>query len=287
MTWLSYIFASAATLALYDICKKHSAAGNRTFNVLLLTSTSGFLTVLATLAATGGLAPMFALAPREYVLLGVKSLVVSTSWALAYMALKTLPITVMAPIRATGPVWTTLAALAIYKEIPSAIQALGFALAFTGSFAFSLATRREGFTLHSKAIVLAIAATLAGSASALYDKFILNSLKIPPKAVLFWFMFAMSVIYAIAVAITRKSDKTRFEWRWTIPFVGVLLAMSDFCYFSALSSPEARISVISTIRRVSTVATFVIGGALFHEKNLLRKGIALAAIIAGVVLLAV
>ena len=76
-----------------------------------------------------------------------------------------------------------------------------------------------------------------------------------------------------------------FQWRWTIPLVGVLLAVSDACYFNAVSIPDAKISVLSMIRRSSVVLTFFLGGAVFHETNLLRKAAALAAILVGVMTL--
>ena len=39
------------------------------------------------------------------------------------------------------------------------------------------------------------------------------------------------------------------------------------------------------IRRSSVVLTFLLGGAVFHEANLRRKAVALAAILAGVAIL--
>lgn len=285
MTWLGYILCSAATLSLYDLCKKHSAERNRTFSVLLMTTATGFIAVAAAIAANGRIGEAIRLPPMQMLLLAVKSLIVATSWALAYWSLKTLPLTVMAPIRATGPIWTTLAALFIFSEIPTPVQAVGFLLAFGGSYAFSLATRREGFTLHTPSIVLAIGATLFGAASALYDKHLLHSLHMAPDAVLLWFMGGMTIIYSIACIVTRRIDATPLKWRWSIPAVGIFLALSDFCYFNAISSPEAKISILSTIRRASTIGTFLIGGAVFRETNLLRKGIALAAILIGVCLL--
>lgn len=285
-SWLGYILLSAATLSLYDICKKHSVAGNRAFTVLLITSATGFAAAALALIYAGSLARAIALPPRDMALLAAKSMIVGASWSFAYWALKTLPVTVMAPIRATGPIWTTLAAVFVFAEVPSVVQAIGFLLAFSGCIAFSLATRREGFSFRSPAIWLAILATLFGAGSALYDKLLLNSLSLEPAVVLFWFMGGMGVIYLVAVLVTARLDSTPFVWRWSIPAVGVLLAASDFLYFTAISSPEARISILSTIRRSSTIGTFLIGGALFREKNLLRKGLALVAILAGVILLA-
>ena len=287
MNWLGFIIASAVTLSLYDICKKHSAAANRTFPVLFLTTLAGFAAVTATLAASGSLQTALAIQSRDILLLVAKSCIVSASWSFAYLALKTLPVTVMAPIRATGPIWTTLAAMFLFAEIPTLIQAAGFFLAFSGCIAFSLATRREGYSVRSKAIVFALLATFFGAASALYDKLLINSLGIQAKVVLFWFMGVMTIIYGLGTLASTKLDKTPFVWRWTIPAVGILLALSDFLYFTAISSPEARISILSTIRRTSTIGTFLIGGAIFREMNLLRKGIALAAILIGVVLLCI
>ena len=70
-----------------------------------------------------------------------------------------------------------------------------------------------------------------------------------------------------------------------MPLVGVLLALSDACYFNAISVPDAQISILSLIRRSSIVITFFIGGAIFRESDIKRKAIALGAIILGVALL--
>ena len=285
MTWLGYIVTSAVTLAFYDICKKHSVTGNRPFLVLLITSATGFLATASVLASTGRLEAAVMLAPRDIALLAVKSMIVATSWSLAYYALRTLPVTIMAPIRATGPIWTTLAATMLFSEVPNLRQAAGFALAFTGFIVFSLAARREGLRLRDPSMVLAIGATLTGSASALYDKHLIASLHLPPDVVLLWFMGGMTLVYATACAITAKRDRTPFIWRWTIPAVGILLALSDFLYFTAINEPDARISILSTLRRTSTVLTFILGGAIFHEQNLWRKGLALIGLLTGVILL--
>jgi len=97
----------------------------------------------------------------------------------------------------------------------------------------------------------------------------------------------MCAIYGVAALLPRLRGARRqaFEWRWTIPLVGILLAASDACYFNAVSAPEARISVLSMVRRSSVVIAFLLGGAVFHEANLAGKAVALAAILAGVAVL--
>ena len=56
-------------------------------------------------------------------------------------------------------------------------------------------------------------------------------------------------------------------------------------YFTGLSFQGAPISAASLLRRFSVVITFFLGAKFFHETNLVRKAVALAAILAGVVLI--
>jgi transporter family protein len=208
------------------------------------------------------------------------------------MALKTLPITFAAPIRATGPLWTLIGAIIFFAEVPTPVQAVGMAMVIVGCLLFSRSAVEEGFDFaHSKAVLLAFAGTVLGSVSALYDKHLLKNLGIPTSTVLWWFLGGMCMIYVAATFVWSTGRRTSpekcspFAWRWTIPLVGILLAASDACYFNAISVPGAKISVLSMIRRASVVLTFFLGGAVFHEVNLPRKAFALAIVLAGVLLL--
>lgn len=284
MGWLGWILGSALLLSFYDLGKKASVRGNAVFPTLFCSTVSGWAAVTIVLVARGGFAPIFQVSGTTVALLLLKSCIVGASWTATYCALKTLPITSAAPIRATGPLWTLLGAILIFGELPTGVQAIGMACAFVGCWLFSLSAKHErnGFW-RNKAIAFAFLGTVLGSASALYDKRLLQQLGLPTGTVLWWFMGGMSVIYLFAAL---KSNKG-FCWRWTIPCVGILLAASDTCYFNAISQPDAKIAVLSLIRRSSVVLTFLLGGAIFHETNLLRKGLALLAILTGVLLLCV
>jgi len=282
--WLGWILASCVVLGLYDICKKASVRDNAVFPTLLGSTVSGWLAVTAFLFFRGEFAATLSLPSRHIALLLAKSVIVGASWTATYMALRTLPITCAAPIRATGPLWTLLGAIVLFAEVPTLVQAAGMAMVVAGCVLFSLSARHEGIDFrHNRAVWFAFLGTVLGSCSALYDKHLLKGLGIPTMTVLWWFLGGMCVIYAVAAVSSRR--KTTFSWRWTIPFVGVLLALSDACYFTAVAVPDARISVLSMIRRSSVLLTFCLGGAVFRETNLRRKAIALAAILAGVSIL--
>jgi transporter family protein len=123
--------------------------------------------------------------------------------------------------------------------------------------------------------------------SSLWDKFILQHCAIPVEKMQFWFQTGLIAVYAALFAGQRilQLKRERFEWRWTIPATGILLAAADWLYFHGLAIPDVPISVGSLLRRFSVVITFALGAIFFRERNLKRKGLALAAILAGVVLL--
>lgn len=287
--WLGWILASCVVLSLYDLCKKASVKDNAVFPTLLGSTAFGWIAVTSFLLFRGGFAAAVDIPPQHIALLLAKSCIVGASWTATYMALRTLPITFAAPIRATGPLWTLIGAVIVFSEIPTRMQAVGMAMVVVGCFLFSRSAAKEGIDFaHSKAVLFAFLGTALGSCSALYDRHLLKGLGIPTGTVLWWFMGGMCVIYLGATLIGRSplvARRSPFSFRWTIPLVGVLLAASDACYFNAISVPDAQISVLSMIRRASVVITFFLGGAVFHETNVGRKAVALAAILVGVIIL--
>ena len=288
--WTTWILTSAVFLALYDVAKKASVKGNAVLPVLLVSSACGLAAYLAGLAASGHMAEtVLATTPRAVVLAGVKTLIVSTSWVLTYCALRTLPITIATPIRASAPAVVLLVAVFLYGERPSPCQGVGMALVFAGYWAFSWAGRHEGIDfLRNKAVWCAVGGMCFSAASSLWDKYIFQLQGIPVEQMQFWFQIGLVAVYAMLFAANgvARIDRTPFAWRWSIPAVGVLLAFADWLYFHGLAIPGVPISVGSLMRRFSVVITFLLGAKFFHETNLRRKGLALAAIVVGIALMA-
>jgi drug/metabolite transporter (DMT)-like permease len=78
--------------------------------------------------------------------------------------------------------------------------------------------------------------------------------------------------------------RNEFQWRWSIPFIALALLLADYAYFSALRSPVALVSLVTSLRRGSTLVAFAGGIVLFHEKNWLKKTPAVLGVLAGIVL---
>lgn len=285
--WLLPVLASALALGFYDICKKHALRDNSVMPVLFLSTATGAAGFVGYLALTGQLAAAADAAPSEIGLAAVKVLLVGGSWIFSYYAIRELPITLASPVRSTAPLWTFLGGVLIFREQLTPTQIAAAAVIFAGYVVFSICGKLEGFPLRSRGMVLIIAGTLLGAASALYDKYLMNELKLPPHRVQLCFMTGLTALLGVSWLIRRFcfGHNHPFVWRWTIPAIGLVLVLADALYFHAVSLPGTRISLVSMLRRMSCVVSFGFGALCFGEKNLKRKLAALALFLIGVILL--
>ena len=291
MSWTAWILLSSFFLALYDLAKKASVRENAVLPVLLCSTCCGCAAFIAGLGVCGKLPEVLSSANGQALgLAAIKSVIVATSWVFTFYALRTLPITIATPIRASAPALVFIAAFFLYGEIPSWVQAVGMLAVFGGYFAFSWAGKHEGIDFfRNKAVWSAIAGAGFSALSSIWDKYVFQVAAAPVETVQFFFQIGLVCVYALILSGQRllKIPHDRFEFRFTIPFVGILLAMADWLYFKGLAVPDAPISVGSLLRRFSVVITFVLGARFFHETNLRRKALALAAILVGVILLCI
>jgi len=131
-----------------------------------------------------------------------------------------------------------------------------------------------------------IAGTLCGAVSGLYDKFLLGRAGFSAAAVQSWFtLYLPIVLLPLAVGWWRRWwPRQEFHWRWSIPLIALTLLIADFVYFDALRNPAALVSLVSSLRRGSTLVAFAGSIWLFHETHGLRKLPAALGIVAGIIL---
>jgi len=294
--WGIWGVVSAILLGLYDVLKKWSLNGNAVLPTLLVAVSTSAVLFIPVLIGSHYFPEFFSsvhlyarpVSFNEHLLIFIKSIIVVSSWILAFFAVKNLPITIVAPIRATAPLWTLIGALLIFSEKLNSMQWLGLLITLIFFFLFSTTGKLEGIIFSkNKWIFFIVGATLLGSASALYDKFIIRA--IDRVAVQAWFsVYQMLIMLPVTAFLwyPKRKKYTPFQWRWTIPLIGFTLVLTDYFYFYALTFPDALISVLSGIRRSGVVIAFAIGAILFKDRNVGRKTLFLIGIIVGVLLMA-
>jgi transporter family protein len=298
MSWTVLAFVSAMLLGCYDIAKKASVKDNAVPAVLLVNVLTagllwlgpiGYSLVISqsgdTPASPHAFQQLIQVSPREHGLLLIKSVLVGCSWMCAFFALKHLPLSIAAPIRATSPLWTIVMAVAVMGERPAPLQWLGIAIVVIAFFAFSRVGVREGIHFHrDRWVSLMMFATLLGAISSLYDKYLLQQLAIPPTTVQAWFsVYLVPVMLPLAIRWYVRERKTvPFEWRPTIPLIAITLLAADYAYFVAVADPDALLSVISPVRRSAVVIPFLFGVVYCKEQNWHLKAACIIANLAGV-----
>ena len=297
MTWLVLSILSAIFLGLYDVAKKASVDDNAVVVVLFACSLTG-LGLVAPAFVLSQISPFWALKLGVYVaplsllahaLVLLKAGIVTLSWVLTFFALKALPISLAAPIRASAPLFTLIGAIILFGERPTLQQWLGIAVTLAAYFGFSVIGRAEGIHFgKNRWVWMLFAGTLVGAVSGLYDKQLLQSARLPAVAMQFWFTFYNSVLQGLIVGTLWLPSRSRgapFHWRWSIVAVAALLLLADALYFRALAIPGALVSVVATVRRTNVVISFAIGGLAFRERYRSRKALALVGVLVGLFLL--
>lgn len=286
--WMLPILLSALALGFYDLCKKHAVNNNSVMPVLFFATLCGSLFFVAATVLTGGIGAVCC-SLRDWLLIMAKAVLVSASWVCVYYAMRELPISIAAPIRASAPLWTFFGALLLFGERPSPLQGLGMLVIFSSYYYFSVIGKMEGIGLiRHRGMHLIALGTVLGACSALYDKYLLGVLRIPGGTVQFWFSVDLVLVLGAAYAIRKRCFKkgVTFTWRWSIPITGILLIVADFLYFHAVAIPDTQIAILSLVRRCNCIVSFAVGCWYFRDANVRHKAMALTLILVGVILLA-
>ncbi len=309
--WLSCL--SALLLGLYDLAKKKAVDGQDVLATLCGTTmaAASFTVPVIVLSwfAPGTAASLHVYLHQQpwsaHALLLCKSGIVGLSWLFSYSALKHLPVTVASPLRATGPFFTVLGAILLFGERPNAMQGAGIACILAAYFAYSLqalrakaqARRASGMTSTPSTtpwMAIMLLAAMTGAVSAGFDKYLLQTQKLPQLFVLCYFLPYLALLYGgsfLAITTFRKFKPhlnpsvgglrlTPVMWA-----VGGLLVLADLFYFAALADTHAKLAVVSAIRRSNVLIAFAGGLLLFREKHWFRKLPPLIGILIGLALL--
>ncbi len=294
MHWITASLIAAFFLGCYELFTKLAVRENAVLPVLFFSTVCNAVIWTALMlfdALQPGLLPaglhVEALTVAQHGQLALKSVIVASSWVCTYFAVKHLPMSLASPIRATGPIWILCGALLVLAERPTWLEIAGVATTIASFVGLSLAGREEGIHFHrNKWVFWLLGGTLLGACSALYDRFLLGRVGYSAATVQAWFSVYLAVVF-LPVVIGWKLrwwPRNVFHWRWSIILLALALLVSDYIYFTALRDPGALISLVSSIRRASTLVAFTGGLVFFGEKNGRKKLPAVLGVLAGIVM---
>jgi drug/metabolite transporter (DMT)-like permease len=140
----------------------------------------------------------------------------------------------------------------------------------------------------SKEYRYVIAALLLFTATSILDKLLLNKYNLPPVEFMPFQQFFFAIIFGIIYLYRRKDGLAvinKLDKNVILLIVIVAILTIGYRYTQILSTKIAPVSLVLAVKRTSVFFAAIIGGKLFDEKNLVKKAIAAAIIIAGSLLL--
>lgn len=295
MTWIALGLLAGLVLGTYDFLTKLALKEKTVLEVVFWSSTLGALLWVPFFyvpsewksALRGfGLVPD-QLGLNEQIALLPKSVMMVVTWILSYYSVKSLPLSISAGVRASGPLWTALGAVFLLSETLNWWQWLGLAVSMASYYLFSLIGRREGISFHRNLWVLCmLAATLLSSANALYDKHILANLHMSLAGVQAYSAIQRGSIALLVLPWLYRDleGSSLFRRNWAVPAIACCYILAEYIYLSALQIDGAQISIISVLRRTNLVMVFLLSALFFAERYIRQKIIAISGVLLGILL---
>ena len=294
MNWIVATLLSALFLGLYDLCTKHAVRENAVLPVLFfstLTGASVWLGLLLAQAVHPGMLPAALVTDpltwKQHLQLLLKSTIVAVSWLGTFLALKHLPLSLGAPVRAMSPALTLFGAILLLGERPTWLEMVGITTTLGSFVGLSLVGRREGVHFRrNRWFWFLLGGMLFGAVSSLYDRYLLDTLRFSVPTVQCWVSIYLVLLFTpLALAWKwRLWKRDTFHWRWSVPCIALALLVADYAYFWALGNPDGLVSLVMSLRRASTLVAFGGGLLFFGELNGWRKLPAVLGILVGIAL---
>ncbi|HMQ68455.1 MAG TPA: EamA family transporter [Ignavibacteria bacterium] len=228
------------------------------------------------------------------VLIG-KSIINAAAFLCIMTALKNLEISRALPILAASPMTVALLAFIFLGESLSLTEVMGMLLIVSGTYILEL-KKSENISapfrvfIDSKYHRIILIALGLMTLSAILDKLLLTSFKLPPLTFLVlqnYFFLIIFLLFRIFNGFRNKNEKLFSGVSKEILLIIIFIAIATIGYrWTQIEATRlGPVGLVIAIKRLSVLFAVVIGAKLFNEENYLKKVIATITIVAGALLI--
>ena len=282
-TLISAILTSAATLAQKKtLMKEHATEFSTILAILTLLISLPFILII----------DYSKLQLTPIIIIFFTSIFGAIGFLLIMKSIRHMKITESLPLLALEPGITAILAFIFLKEALSLSQVIGIASLVIGIYILETRAARNILSpfkaiKKSKYIYYVIIALFIYSITSVFDRLVLFKYDMQPEAyIVFVHIFLAMHFIVISSAFYNGIKDVKHGLKKTGWWI-FLIALLTLGY--RLSQAEAikiaPVALVLSIKRISILFTVIIGGELFHEKNLFKKIIATSIIIAGALLI--
>ena len=197
------------------------------------------------------------------------------------------------PLLVLTPILTAAACLFFLGERLSAKETAGMMITLAGTYFLQLAPGAgiaEPFKIFRKSdgYKYILAALLLFTVTSVLDKAVLKNFKVsPPAFMAFYHIFLAGITGVIFFLSGHKARELKATFSESGKLLLLLAVFTVIYRWTQIEAVKlAPVALVLSIKRTSVFFGAVIGGRLFHEHGLWRKGFATAVMLAGTFLLA-
>jgi drug/metabolite transporter (DMT)-like permease len=211
----------------------------------------------------------------------------------SFWALKSSPISEIAPLSSITPIFTAILAIFLLKEVPTLPKIIGIIIIVIGTYFLNISQVKNGILapvkklFQSRGVQLYFFANLLWSITPVLQKnAILNTI---PKTPMFASLvdFSVIVILLLPFAIQRirikKINIKRYFWIFLL--LGFFSALSQYAAYTAFSLTY--VGYANATFKFSSVFMIFLGFIFFKEKNIKEKLLGAAIMLIGAVIVAI
>ena len=222
-----------------------------------------------------------------------KSVIGVLAFLCVMISLKNLEISNALPLLALTPGFVAVFAFFILGESLKSVEVIGLVLLIVGTFILESKNIKEfvlpfNVFLKSKYHRFVIFALLLFTASSIMDKLLLIKLNLTPISITAFQHIYFAILFSIIFLFFRNKEKispaslNKDNLGW-IALISILTI--GYRYTQIVAVSLASVALVLAIKRTSVFWATVIGGKLFHDKDLLKRSIAAVLILIGAILI--
>ena len=273
--WILFIIIYALLKGSREGMKKAALKKSSSNEILFFYTLVGLVLVLPFSAEA------FTLAPIYIFYSFIKALVVCTAWIFAFSALKNMSVSLYGIMDLSRMIFSTALGVFVLGEAFTAEKAIGVALVITGLLLANLKKSTTGRGMTLSVLIAALMNCFLNAVSGTMDKVLMQHME--SSQLQFWFMFFMTMIYAVVLLIRREKISVKcLKTNFWIPLMSVSLIIGDKLLFEANANPNSEVTLMTVIKQSSVLVTVLTGWLVFKEKHILYKLMCTGIVLCGI-----
>jgi len=278
--WVILTFLYATFMGFFQCAKKKSVEKNSIYEVLAWFSLISF--ILAAFTSKN----VFDIDVMSLTIIFIKSLVIVIAWLISLNALSKMPVSLYSVINLSRIIFSIILSAIILGEQITLSVIIGMIIVVVGLILVNISSKKdekEDKEASLKLIVIVLFSCLLNSISGILDKKVM--LRITSSQLQFWFLLFLTIMYWLILIIKkRKINFNAIKNNYWIPITAICLTVGDRFLFIANEIPESKVSVMTLIKRFSTIELIILGKIFFNDKKIMKKLLCSILIILGILI---